>query len=125
MVNPKYPQEINHSQVLKLVEKEDVESLIAVVKTNRSPAVLKHAILFLGGSKVKEAVEPLIILLSSDFASVRDYSAWALGQIGDKKAIDPLSKLLNQIKENDLVREAVIKALAELGGDEGNDLFET
>ncbi len=118
MANPKYPQEITHSHVLKLVEKEDIESLIAVVKTSGNPSVLKHAILFLGGNKVKEAVEPLIILLSSEFVSVRHFSAWALGQIGDKKAIKPLSMLLNQLKENDLVREEVIKALVGLCGDE-------
>jgi len=121
MVNYKYPPEIDHSQVLKLVEKEDIEALIAVVKTSGNPAVLKHAILFLGECKVKKAIEPLITLLLSEFESVRQFSALALGQIGDKKAIKPLSMLLNQPKENDLIRREVLKSLVGLDGDEGKE----
>jgi len=121
MVNYKYPPEIDHSQVLKLVEKEDIEALIAVVKTSKNPAVLKHAILFLGEYKVSKAVEPLIILLLSEFESVRHFSALALGEIGDKKAIKPLSMLLNQPKENDLIRKEVLKSLVRLNGGEAKE----
>lgn len=104
-------QEIDHSQVLKLVEQEDVTGLIAALKTSGNPAVLQHAILFLGGRKEKKAVEPLIALLQSEFVSVRHYSALALGQIGDKKAIKSLSMLLNQAKQGDIVSKEVLKAL--------------
>lgn len=104
-------QEIDHPQVLKLVEKEDVNSLIAVLKTSGNPAILKHAILFLGGNKAKGAVEPLITLLQSEFMSVRHYSALALGQIGDKKAIKSLSKLLTQPKQDPLIRKEALKSL--------------
>lgn len=121
MINSKYPQEIDHSQVLKLVEKEDIEALIAVVKTSENPSVLKHAILFLGEHKVKKAVDPLILLLLSKFGSVRQFSALALGQIGDKKAIKPLSMLLNQPKEDEMTRKEVLKSLVRLDSEEGKE----
>jgi HEAT repeat protein len=121
MQNSKYLQNISHSQVLELVEKEDIESLTSVVKTSGNPGVLKHAILFLGEHKVKKAVDPLILLLLSEYESVRQFSALALGQIGEKKAIKPLSLLLNQEKEIEFVRKEVLRSLVVLDGEEGKE----
>jgi HEAT repeat protein len=56
--------------------------------------------------------------LLSEFESVRQHSVWALGQIGDKAVIKPLSMLLNQEKEDDAVRKEVLRALITIGGDE-------
>jgi HEAT repeat protein len=115
--DPKNSPEIDHSTILKMVEKHNIEAILSVVKTSGNPAVLKHAINFLGENKVKKAVEPLIVLLLSEFGSVREFSAQALGQIGNKKAIKPLSMLLNQEKEDDMIRKEVLKSLVVLDGD--------
>ena len=61
----------------------------------------------------KPAVEPLI-------QSLEDYAAWArfgaataLGEIGDKKAVEPLTRLLEK-ENNEEIKEAAEKALEKI-----------
>jgi HEAT repeat protein len=59
-----------------------------------------------------EAVEPLIETLWDDDYRVRLKAAWALGQIGDQRAIRPLQRLYRMEKEG--VQEIIAEALEEI-----------
>ncbi len=58
-------------------------------------------------------MEFLIPLLNDPHHDVRAHTAWALGKIGDARAIEPLKQLLQDPKED--VRTEVGVALASLG----------
>jgi len=55
------------------------------------------------------AVEPLIILLNDADSRVRFSATWALGAIGDRRAVKPLRKALNDTNEG--VSEGAAQAL--------------
>lgn len=55
------------------------------------------------------AIEPLIEALNSEMVAVRLEAVWALEKIQDSRAIEPLSKLLEDV--DPLVRERVTSAL--------------
>jgi len=52
----------------------------------------------LGKIKAKQAADSLITLLKDDY--VRKYAAWALGEIGDTKAVKPLIDALDEENEH-------------------------
>jgi HEAT repeat protein len=58
------------------------------------------------------AVDSLINLLSNDNWKIRGAAAWVLGSIGDKRAIDPLKKLIDD--KNGFVKSGVKKSLETL-----------
>ncbi|MDR0912721.1 MAG: HEAT repeat domain-containing protein [Methanobrevibacter sp.] len=58
------------------------------------------------------AVDPLIAILSDDDWKVRGAAAWALGGIGDKKALKPLENLLND--DSGFVKAGVKNSIAKL-----------
>jgi len=64
-------------------------------------------------------VEPLIERLMYGDSGVRRSAAWALGEIGDVRAVDALIKALKD--EDSDVRERVAWALGEIGWKPGND----
>lgn len=71
----------------------------------------------LGHLKEKRAVEALIIALNDIDPQVQEDAAWALGEIGDKKALPALIALRDNSKHsyvNDFVLEAVEKAIEQL-----------
>ena len=59
------------------------------------------------------AVEPLIEALQNEIPTMRKRAAIALGEIGDKRAVEPLTSLLGDKKS--FVREATEDALEKLG----------
>ncbi|WP_341536987.1 HEAT repeat domain-containing protein [Methanosarcina barkeri] len=61
----------------------------------------------------KPAVEPLIEALSDDDAYTSSTAAWALGNIGDKRAIKPL--IQNLSAENEETKLSCARALVEIG----------
>jgi hypothetical protein len=63
----------------------------------------------LGKPATKEAVEPLIKSLKDEDAQVAKASAWALGEIGDDRALHPLMELVNH--EDEALRKTVREAL--------------
>ncbi|HNX17370.1 MAG TPA: HEAT repeat domain-containing protein [Methanoregula sp.] len=69
--------------------------------------------LILGNHRAPEAVGALIPLLDHS-PIVRDAAIWALGEIGNRKAVTPLMKLLH-IPDMDMCR-AVEDALKKIGG---------
>lgn len=71
----------------------------------------------LGELKAKVAVDLLIKLLldENSWWMIREDSAQALGQIGDKRAVEPLEKVLTE-DTSDSVRKAAAEALKKLTG---------
>jgi HEAT repeat protein len=59
-----------------------------------------------------KAVEPLLMQLYDKDRDVRILSVWALGRIGDERAIEPISRSLND--ENALIQMACEGALSRL-----------
>src|SRR2546422_730478 len=62
----------------------------AILINSKNPSQRLEAAWRLGRKKVKEAVPSLIKALDDPDQIVRGMAAWALGEIGDRAAIDPL-----------------------------------
>ena len=116
--------------VVKLAEKGDIEGLIKALEYKKDAEVRFSAAIGLGifgderaldplikalgdvdndvrqyatealGKLRKMAVKPLIKALSHDDLFVRGQAANALGLIGDKRAVKPLEKLVNEDEES-------------------------
>jgi len=91
----------------RLKDERAIKPLIHALEKNTSegklPSEISHALVKL------RAVEPLIEILHHQNPNVRLLAAWALGQIGDKRAIAPLLQLLGDADST--VRETVREAL--------------
>lgn len=81
--------------------------------------VWEAAIVILGQRKVRAAVEPLLALLSCDDTDIREAVAWSLGEIGDDRAVEPLSKVLLEEDVASIFPECwwISDALQSLGGE--------
>lgn len=88
--------------------KPAVEPLIQVLRRFGWPDA-REALAKIG----KPAVEPLIQSLEDHATWARFSAAIALGEIGDKRAVEPLTQLLNNEK-NEEIREAAEKALEKI-----------
>ena len=66
-----------------------------------------------------DAVGLLIAALKDNSCPVRRSAAWALGEIGDKKAVEPLKKAL-EIETYKVPKEAMLEALRKLEKPEEN-----
>ncbi len=86
--------------------------LAAVRDRHRDPAALNAAISALVESE-RDAVAPLLELVSSPDADVRTYVALALGQIGDPRAVPALTAALEDADAN--VRFHAAEALGRIG----------
>ena len=53
----------------------------------------------LGERKARRAVDPLIGTLDDNVDCVRSWAAWALGEIGDERAIEPLVRAMTKYHE--------------------------
>lgn len=81
--------------------------------------VWEAAVVVLGQREVKAAVDPLIELLRCKDTDVREAVAWSLGAIGDRRAVEPLSKILLEEEVASIVPECwwIDDALKSLGGE--------
>ncbi len=70
----------------------------------------ERAALELGAAKEAQAVEPLLNVLGSGLDRVRQAAAWALAEIGDRRAVEPL---IQAFRNNPVERYA--QALARFG----------
>ena len=70
----------------------------------------ERAALELGAAKEAQAVEPLLAVLASGSDRVQQAAAWALAEIGDRRAVEPV---IQAFRNNPVERYA--KALAKLG----------
>lgn len=78
-------------------------------------SVGRFAAVALGDIKDIAAVDPLIVLLSSASAQVRELSALALSRIGDRRAVEPLGRVVLADPER-RVRLRAAEGLRSLGG---------
>lgn len=90
--------------------------------TDGDPDVRGEAIRIAGERKEREAVPKLIEILKSDDATARDHALGALVEIGDRRAVKPITEAARFRDLGELPK--VIDALAALGGDEARAYLE-
>jgi FOG: HEAT repeat len=100
-----------NSDAYKTVEL--IESYIEMFKTHENPFIRARIAKLFGNIKIQQAVELLIEKLDDYYAIVRQYSAEALGEINDSRAVEPLIKALETDGDAD-VRESSAKALGKI-----------
>jgi len=87
------------------------EDYIKDLKSSDTSVVI-DAERYLGGEKVKEAVDPLLeVLANHENANVRAHAATALGRIEDKKAVKPLRMAVENDSSKDVVYSALVALL--------------
>jgi len=92
---------------------ELVESYIEILNTHENHLVRAGVANLFGNTKIKESVDPLIEKLDDNYAIVRQYSADALGEINDLRAVKPLIQVLINDSEVD-VRKSSAEALGKI-----------
>ncbi len=98
--------------MIPLIEEDDMESLFESLIDEDLHVRIFTIETIVDNQNKHLAVPKLIKMLAEDVKEVRIRIAWALGKIGDKKAIDSLIEALND--ENWEVRRNSIRALGEL-----------
>lgn len=76
-----------------------------------SPAERRRSIRLLGYGRYAPAVEPLLALMRPDQMALLDVLVWALGEIGDERAVPPLHALIERF----VLTEAGLDALGKIG----------
>ncbi len=105
-------------------EQPSFESLVQDALENEDAGKREDAIVALGESKDKRAIEVIAKALANDTSEdVRLSAIDALLDIGDKSIVDPLSSAL---KDRDpWVRESAVEALGEMGGEEAIEFIKS
>jgi len=88
-------------------------ALLKALEASKYNDVRADAVRGLGLRKCKEAVEPLVELLSDENAGLEAPAATALGQIGDPRAVGPLIAALGH--KNPQPRRCAASALGDIG----------
>ena len=103
-IEPEDSEDLTCSDVETMENKGDVEGLIRVLKHTRSGKVRNAAEKAL--SRMGEpAVEPLIRTLEHEMWEVRRAAAYVLGNIGDRRAVEPLIEALSDEDEDEEQQE--------------------
>ncbi len=98
---------------------EDIKKIIDYL-SDPLPAIRTSAVQESGKQKIREAFDKIIYLLENDESPlVRDNAAFALGELGDKRAVPFLIKALKDPDE--WVRKSATKALGILKSKEAFD----
>jgi len=102
---------IEASKGIAMIGSGAVEPLITLAKDARARWVPRAtALSVLGRVKDVRAVTPAIQLLADQDPQVRTMAAWVLGELGDRRAIEPLKRLLQTEKDDSVtaqVRESI------------------
>ena len=94
-------------------EEKIIESYIEIFNTHENPFIRARTAKLFGKIKVRKSVKFLIEKLEDSYTIVRDYSAEALGEIKDLRAVDPLIQaLINDVNKD--VRKSSAEALGEI-----------
>lgn len=97
-------------------EKPSFESLVKDALENEDASEREDAIIALGESKNKKAIEVISNALSNDpNEDVRLSAIDSLLEIGDKSVVEPLAMALKDV--DPWVRESAVEALGEIGGE--------
>jgi epoxyqueuosine reductase len=72
--------------------------------------LIRNAVLVIGWQRLQAAVEPLERLLGNEEEILRAAAVWALGRIGNKRAVELLQKLL-ETEQHSLIRSTIRQAL--------------
>ncbi len=100
-------------QMLKLLKKKPRKMTVETWQEERREAARE-----LGRIKNRRAVPILLSIVAKErFDVILEIAIDALGEIGDKRAVGPLKKLLNDPSLDAYVRDAVAGALRKLGTD--------
>lgn len=92
-----------------------VDSLIKIIEDSNDVGNIRaRSIFILGFLKVDKCIDLFISLLSDNYRDIRICSAIALGELKDKRAIDPMLKQLS-VEINPLVRSYLLKGLSDIG----------
>lgn len=91
-----------------------VDTLLEYVGTESDPALQKVTMKALGEMGATDAVQPIADQLHAENRSVRSRAARALGLLGDPRAIDPLTDVVETDTE-DSVRASAAWALVQIG----------
>ena len=91
----------------------ETEKLLKALKSE-SGSTRIAAIMALGERKEKAAVDPLIGILTRDYPPVQSSAAFALGEIGDERAVEILMKQMKD-GESDTVRINSAIAIGKIG----------
>ena len=91
----------------------ETEKLLKALKSE-SGSMRITAIMALGERKEKAAVDPMIGILTRDYPPVQSSAAFALGEIGDERAVEILLKQMKD-GESDTIRINSAIALGKIG----------
>jgi HEAT repeat protein len=80
---------------------------------NNEPSVRRISVYYMGRNRVSEAVDRLIVALRDDDLEVRRGAIWALGELGNSRAISEIRQLASM--GDDRVVRTVREALQKLG----------
>jgi bilin biosynthesis protein len=100
---------LRHVFLLTMTEMQDVHGLIKALASESKRFEAADILISLGS----KAVEPLLAALAFDNWKIRGNAAWALGEIGDRRAVMPLIEAL----EDDVpeVRATAGRAIQNIG----------
>lgn len=91
---------------------------LVVALADGASEVRRRAAELAGASGRSELVEALLGVLNDRENTVVEMAAWALGEIGDRRAVPALAALTRD-HDDPLCREAAVAALGALGDEEG------
>lgn len=106
------------NELPKEISDEVIDSLIEALKCND---VMKrvYAAYALGEIRERKALQPLIEMLNEKRGIVP--VIWALGEIGDERAIPHLALLMND--DDPEIRESVVQSISKIGGKEAVEVL--
>ena len=103
---------LSKDDIKRMERKGDVKGLVDALKNARASRI--EVSIALNKMKDVKAVDPLIQILNDKNPEVRSSAAIILGDIGDKKEVEPLILAL-KIAVSNLVRGAAARALGKIG----------
>lgn len=95
-----------------------LDSIFVKMSEDANDNVRYTAVQILRRSKIQGTLTRFIELLSDNVPDIRQEAAYALGEIGDKKAVDPLVKMLVKYYDDEADRRAAQETLKKLTGTE-------